>query len=225
MIEIYTGKTGTGKSLTLAKKVFELLHRNERWLNKTGLKRRIISNVRFSHALEHLYPGYIEYWADPEELILYDNVDVIWDEIATNLDATQWEHVPLSVKAYLRQHRKRGVDIYGTTQRFGDIYNGIRSLTDFLWVCHKAIGSPSPAATKPEVKNPWGIIWLNEVDPVSFEKDVAAQKHLGFKMFFIRHKYVDIYDTLQRIEPGRFPPLKHEERRCSTCGQVKVYHA
>lgn len=225
MIEIFSGKTGTGKSLCLAKKTFELVSRNQSWYKKTNEKRLIYSNLRFSPAFEHLYSDWFQYWKDPSELILRDNVDVLWDEIATNLDATQWEKVSPEVKIYLRQHRKRGIDIYGTTQRFGDIYNGVRYLTDRLWVCNKVIGSPSPAPTKPRVTYFWGLIWLNSVDPLSFDKEVTEQKMLGWDWFFIRKKYVSIYDTLQRIEIGEMPFFRHDVRSCPTCGFAKIYHA
>jgi len=226
MIEIFSGKTGQGKSLSLADKVMTLLARNEKWFKKSGQQRKILSNLKYAPWVEELYPGRIVYWKDVEEVAAAKEVDVIWDEIANQLDANDWSNLPSSVKTFLRQHEKRGVNIYGTTQHFAMIDVSMRRLVDNLYVCKKLLGSRRPSATKPPVKRVWGVVWLTQLDPMTIEDD--KPKSMGVPdWLIITRKLVDVYDTRQEIEKGKYPPLKHIERDCSdpNCSFHRIIHA
>lgn len=212
MIEIYYGKPGMGKSLKLADKIVEILARNERWFKRTGQVRKIASNLRLSSVFEEQYGSFVQYWDDPIDLINLRDVDIFWDEIATHLDSTQWQNVPLDLKRFLQQHRKRGIDIYGTTQAFGMVDISMRRLVDNLFLCRKITGSRNPSATKPPVKTIWGLIWLWEIEAMSFEDE--KPKHVGYDWVIISRRLVEVYDTTQEIMMGVYPPLRHVERHC-----------
>jgi len=132
MIILYVGLPGSGKSLRLAKIAVDLLERNRRYYKKSGVLRTLCSNIKFAPHIEEKYRGFIEYWTDPYQLTRKRDVDLIWDEIATYLDSTQWQNVPLELKRWLQQHRKYGIDIYGTTQDFPMIDISMRRLTGLL---------------------------------------------------------------------------------------------
>lgn len=225
MITIYTGKVGSGKSLKLADTIVGLLARNARWYKKTGILRKIWTNIKISDDIKFLYPDQIEEWTEPAILVKQSQCDIIWDEIATYLDSTQWQNVPLDLKRFLQQHRKRGIDIYGTTQAFGMIDVSMRRLVDSLYVCYKLLGSRNPAPTKPEVKYIWGLIWLSEIDANTFE-DVKP-KHTGFDWLFMTRGLVNVYDTLQEIPLGAHPALRHIEKDCEdpNCTFKRIIHA
>jgi len=230
-IAIYSGKPGSGKSLKLADTIGSLLARNEKWHLKIAMtsdvvppKRQIVSNIKLSKDIEDLYPGFIKYWSDPVELITMRDCDIIWDEIATHLDSTQWQNVPLDLKRFLQQHRKRGIDIYGSTQAFAMVDISMRRLVDELSICSKLFGSPNPSATRPEVKSIWGMIWISHVDPLTFEDE--KPKRVGWDWLWISQKLVQVYDTRQEITMGQYPPLKHIERSCidPNCDFHRVIH-
>lgn len=225
MITIYSGKPGSGKSLKLADVATSLLARNRRWQSRSGIVRPIASNIRFSAWLEREYEGYIRYWNDPLELVTLRDCDIIYDEIATHLDSTQWQNTPLEVKRFLQQHRKRGIDIYGSTQNFGMVDISMRRLTDVLHLCTKIMGSRNPAPTKPEVRFIWGLIWITELLPESFDKEKPEVK--GHDWLFITKKLCQVYDTTQEIQFGQQPALRHIERRCehAWCDFVKTTHS
>lgn len=225
VITLYTGKPGSGKSLKLADVIVGLLARNLRWYKRTGQLRQVVSNITIAPWLHEAYPGFIGSWSEPEELLPLRDVDIVWDEIATYLDSTQWQNVPLDVKRFLQQHRKRGVDIYGTTQAFGMVDISMRRLVDDLFVCTKLLGSRNPSPTKPPVRTIWGLIWISQIDPATFD-DEKPKKAGVPDWLVINKRLVSVYDTLQEIFPVKLPPLKHSERRCSKpgCQHVLVMH-
>lgn len=230
MITIYTGIPGSGKSLKSAQQALELLERNKKWYKKTGIKRQLCSNIKFSPHVEHYFGDLIHYWTDPYSLVQMRDVDVIWDEIATYLDSTQWANVPLELKRWLQQHRKFGIDIYGNTQDFAMVDISMRRMTEQLFYMRKLIGSPDKSATKPKIKNIWGIIMVRELDPQAYKEESKANKGVGLPHFiWVSRSLIEVFDTAQEIEMGKYPPLRHIERECErcalgTCTHRKIIH-
>jgi hypothetical protein len=224
MIEVYTGKCGTGKTLKLASKMREILHRNARWYKKTGKIRKIATNSTLSEGFLKEWCGMVVNWQDVLELVKLRDVDIFWDEISTQLDATQWANLPLEAKRFLQQHRKKGIEIYGTTQTFPAVDVSMRRLVDNLFVCRKVFGSRNPSPTKPPIKLIWGLIWMKQLDPMTFEDE--KPKSVGYDWQWISRELCDMYDTTQEIEMGQYPPLKHVERHCAKegCEYVSVTH-
>lgn len=223
-IEIYSGLTGSGKSLELARTGIKLMKRNHEWFKATGQVRKVASRLRFAPHIEKRYARYLSYWEDLLELPALEGVDILWDEISTDLDATNWENIPHAVKRWLQQHEKKGVEIYATAQDFLAIYNAARRLTGRLFFMRKAIGSRRPHPTKPPIKRIWGLILKREVKREDFLKEKEEARFEGIEWFFIRRKDCELYDTRQEIHLGALPPLQHRERKCDTCGQVKIQH-
>jgi len=155
MITIFSGNPGSGKTLALAIQCNFLLNRNARWFKKTGIVRKLNSNIKFSKKIEEKYKNFIEYWDQPKELILKKETDIIWDEISTHLDSHNWKEIGDDMKRWLRMHRKRGIDIFGTAQNFLDVDIAVKRLTDRLFLMDKFFWCGEPAATKPPVDFVW----------------------------------------------------------------------
>jgi len=225
-IEIYVGLPGSGKSLKIADEFFSLIKRNLKHYKKTGIQRVIWSNLKFSADIETKYFGFIQYWSDPSEIVKLRDVDILWDEIATHLDSTQWKEVPLELKRWLQQHRKYGIDIYGTTQDFPMIDISMRRLVSKVTLMRKLFGSRDKSATRPPVIRPWGLCLLRNVDPACFVEDKQEYKFRGFGFLGIGKKLCNAYDTTQEIKMGKYPPLKHIERHCvdPLCQFHKLIH-
>lgn len=223
-IEVYCGNTGNGKSLELARKAVQLLKRNIAWYKQTGQVRQVASRLKFAPHVEEKYKGFLRYWKDMMELPEMVGVDVLWDEISTDLDATNWENVPHVVKMWFRQHEKNGIEIYATAQDFKDIYNGARRLTSRMFHVRKLLGSRRPHVTKPPVTFIWGAIMKREVNREDYGKELLEARTAFPDFFFIRRKDCELYDTLQKIDVGQLPPLQHRERKCLDCGHVKILH-
>jgi len=239
-IIIFTGLPGAGKSYKLARTAIDMLYRNKRFyerqlaryergdIDTPPVLRPLVSNLRFSDEVVAEFPGQIFYWKDTAELISMRDVDVLWDEIAVDLDATHWANMSLELKRWLQQHRKRGVDIYGTAQDFAQIDKSMRRLCSDLVYLKKLIGSGDKSATRPEVEYVWGIIFSRSLDPVAYDESKSKQQAgvQGMSFMWLSRKLVDVFDTTQEIEAGKYPPMRHIERDCEVpnCPFHKVMH-
>lgn len=228
MINVYTGIPGSGKSQKMALLAVEILYRNRDWFTKSKIKRLLVSNIKFSKEIEEEFQGFILYWSELKELIKLRDVDVFWDEIATELDSTQWANMSLDVKRWLQQHRKFGIDIYGSTQDFGMIDKSFRRMTENLFILNKLFGSRDKSATRPTPKYIWGLVALRSVDVKSYEKD-ANNPDISFwpSFLWISKRTIDIYDTTQEIKQSEYLPLNHTLRKCNHegCTFSKLIHA
>lgn len=228
MISIYTGLPGAGKSYKMAQTIGKTLERNKAWYDKTRTLRPVWSNLKLSPEIEQEFKGFINYWWDPSQLVSIRDADVFWDEIATHLDATQWQNMSLEIKRWLQQHRKFGIEIYGTTQDFAMIDKSMRRLTSDLYIITKLLGSPDPSPTRPIPKVIWGVCMVRSMDPQTYDEDTSKRFGTGFpELMFLDRQGIGVFDTRQEIKMGKYPPLNHIERECITegCTFHRTIHA
>lgn len=225
-IKVWAGLPGSGKSLKLASIFLELVERNIKIYKKYKLKRVVYLNLKLKESVEKKYSGWFQYWSEPSELVKVRDGDVIFDEIATYLDSTQWANVPLEFKRWLQLHRHYGIDIYGVTQDFLMIDISMRRLVSKLYTCRKLTGSRDISTTRPPPKRIWGVILVNEVSESSFKLDSSEYRYNNIfpDFFFITKKLTETYDTQQELTVSSYPALKHIQRVCDTCGHIKVVH-
>jgi len=206
--EIIEGAPGQGKSLYTARIARKLYNRNFKWYEKSGIIRKIASNQKYSEIFLKGKEQFFQYWSSPKELCDLKNVDVIWDEIATELDARNFANLPYELKVFLSQYRKRGIDVYANTQDFSMIDARARLMVTEVLTLSKVLGSRDPSATKPPVKNLWGLILVWHV--INHREPDIEKKKRGLipDFFFIEKEDVERYDTKQGIEAGQLPPKK-----------------
>lgn len=224
MIKVITGRPGAGKSLAMADLMVRCIRQNYRVDKKQKRHRLLWSNMALSPKYEKRYKNYLRYWTDPAELVQLKDCDVFWDEIATHMDATQWEKVPLELKRFLQQHRKLGVRIFGTTQDFAMIDKSFRRMTHEVLYLTKLVGSRDPSPTRPPVKNIWGLIIIRKIDPIDYDEEDKKHTAKGFIPMLITKRKVELFDTRQIIKVGKYPPLQHIVRECLQCGKVHTIH-
>jgi hypothetical protein len=232
-ITVIQGLPGAGKSLKLARAIMLVLERNKRWAenkkhNPTGIKRKLYTNLALAEHIKKHYAGFIEEWTNTEELVRLRDVDVVWDEIATALDATQWQNMSLELKRWLQQHRKFGIEIYGTTQDFAQVDKSFRRLVSDLVHIVKLVGSRDKSATMPPIKHIWGLCLIRRLDPQQYDEGKSAfvsDGSLPEFMIFTRAD-VEVYDTCAEVKLGSYPPLRHISRSCENamCTHVKTMH-
>jgi len=212
-----------------ARTALRLIKRNREWERKSGIRRVVMSNMRFSPSFEEANEGYFGYWVDSAELVNLRNVDVIWDEIATEIDARNFANLSVEMKRFLSQYRKRGIDIYANTQDFSMIDARARLMITTVLTLRKILGSPDISTTKPPPKRIWGLVLIREVENFR-ETDPEKKKYSWVPGFFwISRALVSLYDTTQDIPLGKPAPLKHEERVCElhgvACQFKRVLHS
>ena len=222
-ITVYTGRPGSGKTLLMAREATNLIRRNKKYMERVSNPRYIWSNIKFSTDVEESFP-YIKYWSDPRQLTELRDCDVLWDEMPAHLDATEWANMSLELKRWLQQHRKVGVEIYGTAQSFSQVDISARRLVSTLYLLTKLMGSRTPTATKPDPKIIWGVGIKRLVDPVSFDEQAPQVIGAFPGIFLMGKKSVSVFDTTQIIEVGEYPPLKHIARTCERHGKGCNFH-
>lgn len=255
---LWVGKPGNGKSYESARTTQRLLRRNikwykkarKRWLNKIKYtkgkwaethsepKRRLVwnnlkisdewlNNKRHAEAKE-----FIRYYDDILDVALHaEHADVVIDEVGRYCDARDWSEVHPEVKAFFSEADKRGVDLYMNTQYPKSVDVLVRRSCEKMWLIRKLFGSKRPDETKPPVRFLWGLLWISEIDPISFESEIEEMifKPPSFWFFYIWNfrwinSYVtDFYDTKWRIK-HKFAPLEHQERTCPECGKLHIKH-
>jgi len=205
-----------------------LCYRNRAWQKKSGVLRHIYTNLKLSQELMDEFPGMIREWVDAAELVRTRDVDVIWDELATAMDATQWQNMSLELKRWLQQHRKYGIEIYGTSQDFAQVDKSFRRLVSDLCYVTKIFGSRDKSATAPPVDRIWGLCMVRALDPQKYNEEKSKFEPTGMlpKFMWISKKDLAVYDTTAEVKLGNYPPLRHITRTCEMdfCDHVKTLH-
>jgi len=235
MIVIFTGLPGSGKSARLARVVVGVLHRNEKWYNKqvkkgviNPVRRQVWTNLMLAPRVQERYSDYIKYWTDLRQLTPLRDVDVVIDEVATYFDARLWETLSLEMRRWLAQHRKFGIEIYGTSQDFAQVDKAFRRLTSDLVYLTKLVGTRDLSPTRPPPGFVFVVSLVRTLDPTTYDeqKSKFASKEVVPHFMFITKHDVEIFDTRAEVKLSSALPLKHIERECeqSSCPFHKVQH-
>jgi len=240
MISIFSGLPGAGKSLKLADTVINVLYRNKKYYEKQlslfekgkrtdkPVLRKLYSNLRMSEQVEEYFSGYIEHWSDLRELTVLRDVDVIIDEVATYFDARLWETLSLELRRWLAQHRKFGIEIYGTTQDFAQVDKAFRRLTSDLLYLTKLAGSLDISPTRPAPRWIWGLVLIQTLDPVRYDEEKSKFGSVGIlpRLMWISKRKTSVFDTRAEVKLSSALPLKHIERVCElpNCPFHKTQH-
>lgn len=226
MIIVYGGLPASGKSTMLARIGLEKLKQNEKIYKKTGLIRHVASNIRFSTAIEKKYGNFIKYWLEPEELITFEDCDILIDEIAIYFDAQNWADTTMDVKRFLRLHRHYGVNIYGVAQDFDTIDVSFRRLTNNLYMLYRVTGTAEPSKYRKPSKFPWVFSFIRTVERKDFMKPKEEYRFMGFDWTLFTRKDFQVFDTREKFALSNIVPLKHIIKHCSfpNCNHHMVVH-
>jgi len=228
VFECTEGAQGEGKSLDASRLAKRLYLRNKKWHEEGRPIRKIASNIEFSKSFRNLLGDYYLHWNDVKQLCKLRHCDIIWDEIANDLDARNFAMLSSEVKRFLSRARKRGLDIYANTQDFDMIDKRARTMMKHVYRMSKVIGSPDPSATRPEINKVWGIFvkreFLNFKDAGAVQ-DYAMRRYSLWPedVFFLRKEDIEMYDTAEDLVSGEYPPLDHIVRKCEFHGDTCNY--
>jgi len=227
MIVIFTGLPGSGKSFKMAQTLVEVLYRNKKAYEKGIAKRMVFTNLKLSEAVEAEFEGFYTYWTDLRQLVILRDCDVFIDEVGTYFDARLWETLSLEMRRWLNQHRKFGIELYGTAQDFAQVDKAFRRLTSDLLYLYKLAGSRDISASRPPPKYIWGISLVRELDPTVYDEQKSKFAATGLpKFMWITRKGTQIFDTRAEVKLSAALPMKHITKECEdpSCGFKRVVH-
>jgi len=235
MFQYTFGDIGSGKSLTLAKKIISCLRESIKIEKKYHMPiREIWVNIPIREDIMKKYQDRLHYWENPFEMIFKDypynrilrrDFDCFIDELAGYLAADKWRECPEQIRKFFARHRKRGIRIFGNTQDYMMLDINARRMATEVYKVRKLIGSPDPSPTLPPIKHIWGIIITRQVDKRSVEQDVLKAEAVGWpEITWIGRDLTDFYDMTREVIDMEEPELVHKMRRCKICGQEHIYH-
>ena len=211
---VYTGLESAGKSLILADTAISVLKRNYKWKKKYGFTRILLSNLKFCEDVEIKYKGFIKYWTDVRQIQGKIGIDIIWDEISTDLSAQKREPLPRKLNQWFRQGAKQGVHIYATAQEFHDIHLDFRRRVAQSYQIQKVLGSGRGGKALPDVKIIWGLCIKRQLDIHPYNELEPRFSDILPSPFFITRSGCSIFDTQQTIVASEEVPYEHIEYRC-----------
>lgn len=239
MIVIFTGLPGSGKSYKLGRTVVDILYRNRAYFEAQQRKhesgelveepqrRMLYTNLKLAAVVEAEFSDFIKYWEDLKQLVPLRDCDVVIDEVATYFDARLWETLSLEMRRWLAQHRKFGIEIYGTSQDFAQVDKAFRRLTSDLLYLTKLVGSRDISATRPPPRFVWGLCMVRHLDPTVYDEQKSKFGAGGLPSFMtITRSGVELFDTRAEVRLSSALPLKHIEKECERpgCAFHKVVH-
>ena len=137
-------------------------------------------------------------------LLKLRDVDFIIDEISLYFDSQNWDEVSKTQKKWIKEHRKLGLQIYGTTQDFKMVDINIRRICDNLVWLDKWIGSKDPSPTKPDPKFPWALVRAHFIDPRDYKEDEPIKnldKNRRSRFYWFLPSDIYRFDTRYLIDP------------------------
>ncbi len=198
-IHIITGRPGSGKTYVLAKKAKQFLEKgytvhSNFWLNSPSKK--------------------LFYYDNPKDLEKVSQGIILMDEAQVYFNSRKWSSLNEKLQYKLQQHRKDGLDIWGTVQHEARIDTIFRELVSVFYKCTKVIGSSESA------KNIWGLIRVAQYYPEDLKRD--NKNEISSEWVFLRRHICDFYDTLRKIDiPSSENVISIMYERCPTCGHMK----
>lgn len=200
MINIITGRPGSGKTYILTRIALDHL--------KAG--RDVYSNYFIKWEGNNLH-----YWDNHSELVGIRSGVIIMDEAQVYFNSRKWEALDERLQYKLQQHRKDGLDIWGTVQHESRLDVVMRELVGRFYRCEKVLGS------KEDVAKPWGFIKMAEYLPEDMKKD--RKEAIDLRWFAIKKEFCEAYDTLAKIE-NKQPEgniITIQFKVCPHCGSKK----
>ena len=198
-IHIITGRPGTGKTYILAKKGVEFL--------KKG--REVWSNFKIN------VDG-IHYYTKISQLVPVKAGVILMDEAQIYFNSRNWETLDERLQYKLQQHRKQGLDIWGSVQNIRRLDVIVRELVSHYYEVKKLSFSNESS------KHPFGFFVMRQYDVEDAE---AKDRHCwGTEWHSLSKKWCNMYDTLASvaIEQDESDKIKTRYfKQCPECGHLK----
>lgn len=206
-IHIITGRPGSGKTYYLALKAKKFLEQ--------GL------DVYSNFGLNWNGPN-IHYYKEFDELIAVKNGVILMDEAQIYLNCRFWDKLDPSFQYKLQQHRKHGLDIWGTVQSVNRLDVIFRELVSNYYEVKKVGTGEKKGGGLP--KHPFGFFILREYDIKEANK--IKRKPFLITLLLMRKKILGFYDTFKDLGFRSVDQVDDiisvKMYICPTCGAQKV---
>lgn len=195
-IHILTGRPGTGKTYVLTDKAIQFADKG----------RPVYSNYKINHPK-------VKYYTKISELVDIKNGVILMDEAQIYFNSRNWEALDERLQYKLQQHRKQGLDIWGTVQNIKRLDVVMRELVSNYYEC-RFIGLPFLK-----------FVWVREFDIKDAEKSDERRTSYSFEFHILDKRVYERYDTFAEIgkhEDDREGLITKVFKRCKECGRDRL---
>lgn len=184
MISFIVGLPGAGKTMFLMREALRALKAGrDVYYNMPDVDvEKLLENA----ARGQNKVGRMVRWTSWLDFLNVENGLILVDEAQIYFNAYKWQDLPEEVQYKLQQHRKDGIDIMGAVQNVRRITTVMRELCNFVW----------------EVKNIGNRVFIAKKFDVA-DVDKAKRQSLGFKVFFRKKAFADVYNTKAKIQGSK----------------------
>lgn len=177
------GLTGEGKTYAMTRMGLEALEHA-----KQGVELYACYHINYPPQQHRIH-----YFNTMRELVDLENAIVLIDEGSVWFNNRQWQKLDPRVQYKFLQHRKDGLRIYVTSQFFDGMDKIVMRNVHKYFEVKKYLGSDEQA------EKVHGLIRLIEFAPRLHDK--IRRRPLGSKWFLLRKKYVEYYNTYEKVSP------------------------
>lgn len=190
MIKVFIGTLGSGKTLSMVKSVYE---------DHIRENKKIISNVVLNFTSTQLSQTFFEAFSNGKSQELFD-VDLALDEIHIFIDSRRSASKRNTYLSYfILQTRKRGVNLYATSQFLSQIDVRLRNVTDYVVKCEAFIKKGNNFEVVTPIKASMGLTKEEGENLWIMNNTINQGGEIVKREMFRAAKFFNLYDTKQII--------------------------
>ena len=211
MINIITGKPGTGKTYNLVRLTHKFIHegrdvysnfyinydeydkkRRKTWFSRFRYFLRVFCTRRLGIKFRPAHLGTIYFWENLNELIDIRGGEILIDECQIYFNSREWKKLPTRLQYKFQQHRKNikrdengkiiGLNIWGAVQNVKRIDAVVRELVNNVFVLKKV--------------GPVFLSKMYDIEDVDKDKRECYER----KLFLFNKDLAKSYDTFEEIK-------------------------
>lgn len=207
MISMYTGTPGSGKSLHVAKKIYDRVtqKKNNTVIANFEIERKAIKDFKghfYYLANNYLSPDFFYQYAvnkhvrKPDGKIVEGQTLIVIDECQIIFNSRDWNAKNrMDWVSFFTQHRKYGYHIILVTQFDRLVDRQIRSLVEYE-IVHRNVSNFKTFGFL------LGLLFGGNLF-IAITKWYAAKEKMSQEYFVVRKKYTRIYDSYKIFEPRK----------------------
>jgi hypothetical protein len=188
------GLTGEGKTYVMTRLGIKELERS-----KPDVQLYACYHINYPELQDRIH-----FFDSTKEFLSMENAIVLIDEASIWFNSRNWNSLDPKVQYKILQHRKDGLKIFATAQFWDGVDKYVRQNAHRYYEVKKIIGSDETQ------ENVWGLVRLRQYPPRLYDK--IRRPVLSTEYFMIRKKYVEYYNTFEKVTPNSNAKNKKEDR-------------
>lgn len=200
------GLTGSGKTYVMTRMGIEMLRKA-----KPHVKLYATYHITCPELQDRIF-----YFRSLKVFYELENAIVLLDDAPVWFNSRNWNNLPPEVQIKIIEHRKDCLKIICTAQFWDGVDKNLRENAHRYYEVNKIFGKEDEEIL---YSKPWGVIRLTQFPPRRYDK--IKRKVISTQYYLIRKKYVDLYNTFEKVQRLEKEEFSKGEERTSKKEEVK----